>query len=83
MNFILWNIRGIGNDVSVGRLKFLIQTHKIDCLVVLEPKIHTSKMEHICKKIGMRFCIANSDDLAHIWIFWRDPLEFATVNFDD
>lgn len=83
MNFILWNIRGIGNDVSVGRLKFLIQTHKIDCLVVLEPKIHTSKMEHICKKIGMRFCIANSDDLAHIWIFWRDPLEFATINFDD
>lgn len=76
-------MRGIGNDISIGRVKFFIKAHKIDCIVVLEPKIHVSRMAHICRKLGMSKCIANCDDMAHIWIFWRDPLDFSIFTSDE
>lgn len=83
MNFIIWNIRGVGNDVSIGRLKLLIKDHSIVCLALLEPKIHVSKLQSICYKLGFSNCLANSSDMAHIWLMWKDPLDFVLVSNDD
>lgn len=71
MNFIIWNVRGIANDVSIGRVKFLIKTYNLQCVVLLEPKVHFSKLDVICKKLGMSHALANDIDMAHIWVMWN------------
>lgn len=76
MYFIIWNIRGIGNDLSVGRAKLLIKEHRVDCIAILEPKIPNSNMDRICKKLGMEKYLANAEENPHIWIMWRGLLDF-------
>lgn len=82
MNFIIWNVRGIANDVSIGRVKFFIKTYHTDCIVLLEPKVNVSRMDGICKVLGMSCALANKDDMAHIWVLWKQPLDFSLVNCD-
>lgn len=83
MNCLIWNIRGIGNDVSIGRVKFLIRSHHLDCIVLLEPKINTGRMDDICRRLGMDNAVANADGLSHIWVMWKDSLKFSIVCRDE
>lgn len=83
MNCIIWNIRGVGNDVSIGRVKFLIRTHQLDCIVLLEPKINTDRLDKICRRLGMDKAVANTDGMAHVWVLWKDPLQLSVVYRDE
>lgn len=83
ISFIIWNVRGIANDVSIGRVKYLIKAYNIDWIVLLEPKVNTSRMEEIWKKLGMSYGLANEDDMAHIWVLWKHPLDFSLVLCDN
>lgn len=83
MDSIIWNIRGIGNDISVGRVNLLVKSHSIQFLAILEPKIKTRHLDTLCRRLGFDKAIANIDDHAHIWFFWRDPFDFITLQSDD
>lgn len=70
-SFIIWNVRGIANDVSISRVKYFIKAYNIDYIVLLEPKVNTSRMDGIQKKLGMTNGLANEADMAHIWVLWK------------
>lgn len=82
-SFIIWNVRGIANDVSISRVKYFIKAYNIDCIVLLEPKVNTSRMDGIQKKLGMTNGLANEADMAHIWVLWKQPLDFSLVYCDN
>lgn len=61
MSCIIWNIRGIANDTSLGRLKFLARHSKANMLVVIEPMIESCRAEAYRKKLRMD-CVAVNDE---------------------
>lgn len=52
MNGIIWNIRGIGNQASVDKVRKLVKDHNISWLCVLEPLIDFSNLPVIARKLG-------------------------------
>lgn len=77
MTFIIWNARGVGNALTMARLKLLIKSNNIKCLAILEPKIQVNMLETVCKRLGMDKAVANGDEHAHIWVLWKDPLDLS------
>lgn len=80
MNALIWNIRGISNDLSVGRLKFLIKAHKLNMVAIIEPMVDSNRMDSFRKKLKMDYSAANSIGKAHIWFFWKSPLQFVVLH---
>ncbi|KAL8456290.1 hypothetical protein ACS0TY_034487 [Phlomoides rotata] len=71
MKVLLWNIRGVGNDISRNLLKSHCSQHKSDWLVILEPKVSSVD---ICRKYlrslnFVFFAEKRLNKLPNIWLF--------------
>ena len=68
---LIWNIRGIGQSLSVKRLKSLIKFHHLKLVCILEPFLLSVKVDVVRIRLGMDF--AFSSDSGKIWLFWSHP----------
>ncbi|KAK6160897.1 hypothetical protein DH2020_004278 [Rehmannia glutinosa] len=72
MNYIFWNIRGIGNIASRNALKALCQKHKPSILAICEPKVDISLiLDSYWSSLGLNFVTQNfcANDRVDIWVF--------------
>lgn len=78
---LLWNIHGVGNDVSLRRLKYLIRENCITFLVILEPMLQGSDPEKIKRKL--KFDVAHRSCTDKIWIFHQNSFSANIVSESD
>ncbi|PKA46662.1 hypothetical protein AXF42_Ash021651 [Apostasia shenzhenica] len=68
-NISFWNARGIGNNATMGRLKEIIDSHKIKFLVFAEPKVRALRIQNAGRRLGFDSCSASYAN--SFWIFWN------------
>ncbi|PKA63449.1 hypothetical protein AXF42_Ash005344 [Apostasia shenzhenica] len=71
MNFklLFWNIRGVGNNATIGILKDYILCNHISFTALAEPKTQKTNIQHIGRRLGYdNFLASNSNSF---WIFWN------------
>ncbi|KAI3459158.1 hypothetical protein Pfo_015821 [Paulownia fortunei] len=66
MNFLIWNIRGIGNGPSQKHLHNFYHLHKIKILAIMEPKVQLDSM-FFCRRLGFSKVTANCSN--KVWCF--------------
>lgn len=71
-NFLFWNIRGIGNDESVARLKRIVRKHSVCLIALLEPFLDQSEASKTVLSLGYGGALANVS--GKIWILWSKDL---------
>lgn len=69
-NFLIWNIRGVGNAPSIRRLKKLVSTNEVVFFTILEPKIYNEDILAYENKLRCTGSLSNPQNT--IWIFWKD-----------
>lgn len=79
INILCWNIRGVRSRGTLPHLKYLLNTHNIDMLVLLEPLANHTNLEQVTKQL--KFC--NSTHGGHInskiWVFWREHVSVDSI----
>ncbi|KAI3474488.1 hypothetical protein Pfo_029398 [Paulownia fortunei] len=76
MNFLVWNIRGIGNDASQKHLYNFCQLHKIKVLAILEPKVQLDS-RFFCRKLGFSRVFANQSN--KVWCFINNDFDVEVL----
>ncbi|KAL8462693.1 hypothetical protein ACS0TY_033640 [Phlomoides rotata] len=72
MKILIWNIRGVGNDISRNLLKSHCSQHRPDWLVILEPKISSADIcWNYLRSLNFVFFAENQrlNKLPNIWLF--------------
>ena len=72
MKSLIWNARGLGNNPILRRLKFIIKTHRLLMVAVVEPFINVDRGVGIRDQLGFDEFVANDEDTAKIWIFSKN-----------
>lgn len=67
VNFLYWNVRGIGNDPTLARIKQLVKLHHISFIAIFEPMIALEKIALLSKRL--KFLFSFSNHCSTIWIF--------------
>lgn len=78
IKFLIWNVHGIGNQVSIRRLKKLCRLHSLVTLVLIEPFISADRIVDIKSKLGFSECMAV--DSNKIWVFWNSLFSFRLLS---
>lgn len=52
MDVIVWNAKGIQNDITMAHLKFLVKKYKLLFIAILEPIVDFSKVAISGKKLN-------------------------------
>ncbi|KAL8489832.1 hypothetical protein ACS0TY_025640 [Phlomoides rotata] len=72
MKILIWNIRGVGNDISRNLLKSHCSQHRPDWLILLEPKISSINIScNFLRSLNFVFFAENQrvNKLPNIWLF--------------
>lgn len=84
ITLLFWNIRGVGNNSSIRRLKNTIKKFKIYMIAIQESKIDEVNILPHSTKIGFSDGISNVG--GKIWILWnincRVDIENAACDAD-
>lgn len=56
---LIWNIRGVGNNASIRRLKRLSRMYNFAFVVLIEPLLSVDKGPEVTRRLGFSFFIAN------------------------
>ncbi|KAL0920848.1 hypothetical protein M5K25_007863 [Dendrobium thyrsiflorum] len=78
LNFIVWNVRGIGSLSVKNRIRNLCRIHFIEFLVILEPMISNNKISFVAKVLGFPNYFFNVSN--KIWIFWTKNVTLNILN---
>ncbi|KAL9662694.1 hypothetical protein QQ045_027527 [Rhodiola kirilowii] len=65
---------GEGNVDSQYYLKGILNSHSVDMLVILEPKINGGRISNIASFLGFSNFLEGADISDHIWLFWNDDI---------
>lgn len=71
------------SNLSIGRLKFLIRAYKLNMIAIIEPMVDECKIKNFRKRLKMDFAAANAQGRAHVWFFWKSPLQFSVLHQHD
>lgn len=78
VNTLFWNVRGIGKDPTVNRIKKLLKLHDISFIAVFEPMLAMDKIQLIARKWKFKFNFTNSQST--IWIFAKAAFTCQLLN---
>src|SRR4051812_11117213 len=78
MNFLAWNIRGIGNYPSVRRLKKLFKNNSLCSAAIFEPKVDRTQLDVIRLKLKCDGSFANAE--GNIWLLWKSHLKCTVIH---
>jgi hypothetical protein len=76
-NFLFWNVRGIGNDASLARLKRIVRKHSVGLVALLEPFILPEGITSTVLSLGFGGGFANVS--GKIWILWSKSFSARSV----
>lgn len=80
MNIMIWNIRGF--RASKPRLHQLIHEHRLNILVIIEPKHTSDTISRYALEFGFSNSYASTSE--SIWFFWRNShFELVTVQDEE
>ena len=71
-NILIWNARGVANKSTQSTIKFLIKTHKISIMAIIEPLINP-KPDFFSRMFGLQFKGVNEN--GQIWRFAENGME--------
>ncbi|XP_042003915.1 uncharacterized protein LOC121752889 [Salvia splendens] len=71
-NILIWNARGVANKSTQSTIKYLIKTHRISVLAIIEPLIKP-KPDVFSRMFGLQYKGANEN--GQIWIFAENGTE--------
>lgn len=78
---IFWNIRGVGNNSSIRRLKRLMEKNSLVLVTIQEPKIGKCNLQEVCKKLNFEGGLSNCNSKR--WIVWKYKCETTLVRDND
>lgn len=73
MSFLVWNIKGVGNDAFVAQLR------KFQFIAILEPMVYFSKLKSIRNSFKYSHHIANNDEGENFWIIFHNITLFSVI----
>lgn len=76
---LVWNIRGVGNLVSLGKLNKLVKQWKQKIVVLLEPFISFDRINKVANKLQLYHSCSNGVQGGKIWILWDDGVAFDFI----
>ena len=71
-NLLFWNVRGIGNDASLARLKRIVKKHSVGLVALLEPFLDPEGISSIIISLGFGGGSANIS--GKVWILWSKSI---------
>ncbi|KAI3473565.1 hypothetical protein Pfo_031528 [Paulownia fortunei] len=72
LNFMVWNVRGIGNEPTQKHVHNFCRLHKIKIIVVLEPKVQLDS-NFFCRRFAFSHVYANCSN--KIWCFVNNEFQ--------
>lgn len=72
VNCLIWNVRGLNDDIRQFNVKALMKKHKVSVAALLETKIKYGKSSRVLASLGS-WCLLENYDFAHngrIWVIW-------------
>src|SRR4051794_15074863 len=78
MNYLVWNIRGIGNNPSIRRLKKLFRSNTLSYAAIFEPKVDQTNLNDIMFKLKCDGAFSN--DEGNIWILWKSHFKCSIIH---
>jgi hypothetical protein len=76
-SFLFWNIRGIGNEASVARLKRIVRKHSVSLIAILEPLVDSGDITKVVLSLGYGGALSNVS--GKIWILWSKSFVIQSV----
>src|SRR5574338_19470 len=76
-NLIFWNVRGIGNDASLARLKRIVKKHSVGLVALLEPFLGPESISSTVLSLGFGGGSANVS--GKIWILWSKSISVHPI----
>ncbi|XP_061999129.1 uncharacterized protein LOC133716433 [Rosa rugosa] len=72
-NIIFWNARGAGSDKFSSAIQDLVKMHKVDVLIICEPRVQFAKAKKLLLNLGFSdFEIMESEGFSGgIWMLWN------------
>ncbi|XP_021802373.1 uncharacterized protein LOC110746460 [Prunus avium] len=71
---MVWNVRGAGSKKFPGIMKDLVKIHKIEILVILEPRISGNTALNVIKKLGFsKYHVVDANGFSGgLWMLWNE-----------
>ncbi|KAG0503116.1 hypothetical protein HPP92_003188 [Vanilla planifolia] len=66
INSLTWNVRGVANSATIGRLKRLISSFSSDALILPEPFIRKGTKSSVRRKLGLGGSIPTTENLGPV-----------------
>lgn len=73
-NILCWNARGVGNRGTSAHIKDLCFNHKIEVLVIIEPKISAARLDQLALYWGFDNSMHGDLINNHIWVCWSKDI---------
>ena len=80
INLLIWNARGVANKSTQSTIKFLIKTHKISIMAIIEP-LTAPKPDFFSRMFGLDFKGVN--DNGQICLFIESGMETDEWNISE
>jgi exonuclease III len=83
MRIMSWNCRGLGNLRTVRELCRLTKQKKPAMVFLMETKLHKTKMENVCYKVGYpnMFLVDRIGKSGGLALLWNDEISVSIQNF--
>lgn len=75
MNRLIWSLHGISNSNSLGRVRPLYSSLKLNCLSIIKPLVHISQCASFCYQLGF--------ESYRFQFFWHSSLSIDIVCVTD
>lgn len=76
---LIWNIRGVGNLASLGKLNKLVKQWKPKLVAILEPFISFNRVNKVATKLQLPSSFSNEAHGGKIWILWGADVDFDII----
>src|SRR4051812_43990259 len=80
-SLLVWNIRGVANASSKRSIKYLMKSHKLSLIAILEPKSSSMTIAELQAYLNGTGCLSNN--AGSIWVIWNANLQCQTLSSDD
>ena len=79
-NILIWNARGVANKSTQSAIKYLIKSHRISIMAVIEPLTQPNP-DFFGRIFGLNY--KGTNDNGQIWLFTENGMEVEDWNISE
>ncbi|CAM9001917.1 unnamed protein product [Rhodiola kirilowii] len=79
-NILCWNATGIMNKSTQDYLKSIMQQHRIDMCVIIEPMSKPENIDQLSSNLNFRNYMQFSPTNNQIWVLWNDNIQVQEIS---